>query len=70
MFLVERKIVHVGTEKIITLFCISNKFTLNWKILDLLLLSQKIKQLQKNGKKYVYAFLNYCSFLSAKVTQW
>jgi hypothetical protein len=33
---------------------INNKFTLNQKVLALLSLMQKITQLQKNGKIYLY----------------
>ncbi len=44
MFGIERKVVNVGTEKIHTLY-ITNKFTLNWKILSLLLLMRKITKI-------------------------
>jgi hypothetical protein len=35
---------------------ITNKFTLNQKVLALLSLMRKIMQLQKNGKKYLFVF--------------
>jgi hypothetical protein len=57
MFRIERKIVHVAAEKIITLF-MRYKFTLNWKIVAVLFLMRKITQLQKNGKNY-YLYFNY-----------
>jgi hypothetical protein len=63
---IERKIVHVGTDKIITLFYFRNKFTLNWKTLGFLFLSHKIKQLQKNGIKLLYVLYNSCLSFKCK----
>ena len=52
MFYIERKVVHVGAEKIITLIYI--KFPSNLKILALLLMMRKITLEVKFDEKYVY----------------
>jgi hypothetical protein len=51
MFRIERKIFHVGTEKIVMPYYCKTKFTLNQKVLALLSLMRKIMQLQENDKK-------------------
>jgi hypothetical protein len=53
-FRIKRKTVNDVAEK--SSRYISIKFTLNLKILALLLLMGKITQIQKNGKKYLYGF--------------
>jgi len=47
----------------------NNKFTLNWKILSLLLMMQKIThtQLQKNAKKMCINILIFAPFLSVNL---
>jgi hypothetical protein len=66
MLRIERKIVHFGTKK--SSRYISNKFTLNSKMLVLLLLMRKITQRQEKGKKYLNLF-KFASFLSVNVVQ-
>jgi hypothetical protein len=56
MFRIERKIVHVAAEKIITLYKVQVYGEL--ENLAVLLLMRKIAQLQKNGKNY-YLYFNY-----------
>jgi hypothetical protein len=52
MFCIEHKIVHVGAEKIITLYF--QQVTSNLKILALLLMMQKITLEVKFDEKYVH----------------
>ncbi len=54
MLCIERKVVHVGAEKIITLYFF--KFPSNLKILALLLMMRKITLEVKFDEKYVHLF--------------
>ncbi len=54
MFLIESKIVQVGAEKNIML--INNKFTLNLKILEFLLMKWNIMLVVKFYQKYLHGF--------------
>ncbi len=57
MFRIERKIVPVCTEKIITLYLLQVKFEL--ENLSATFIDAKITQLQINGKT-IYMYFNYC----------
>ncbi len=61
MFRIERQIVPVCTEKIITLYLLQVKFEL--ENLSATFIDAKISQLQKNGK---YMYFNYCTLSKRK----
>ena len=54
MFCIERKVVHVGTEKIITLYL----YKVSVKFQDFSLMMRKITLEVKFDEKYVHFFLN------------